>query len=242
MTARSKASRIALAAVLLLTGGSALPQTPEIVIKNPGPGPLPYVIDQSGVVARTASGVCVRTGFWSPELAAKFAAAGCACDKDLLPKEVCEPPAPKAEPAPAPKAEPAPPPPPPAPKVITLSTKSLFDFNKATLTPAGRQAIDAEVLAKIGEIAKISPVIVSGHTDRLGSAQFNQKLSERRAEAVKSYLVSKEMSADQIETFGYGKTQPVPGVSCPDSLKRAQLIECLAPNRRVTVEVKGDPK
>lgn len=239
MIARSNASRIAHAAVLLLTGAAAMAQTQEIVIKDPGTGPLPYVIDQRGVVARTAAGLCVRTGFWSPELAAKFPAAGCACDKDLLPKEVCEPPAPKAEPAPPPKAEPAPPPP---PKVITLSAKSLFDFNKATLTPAGRQAIDAEVLAKLGEFGKITSVTVSGHTDRLGSAQFNQKLSERRAEAVKSYLVSKGLSADQIETFGYGKTQPVPGVSCPDSLKRAELIECLAPNRRVVVEVKGDPK
>jgi OOP family OmpA-OmpF porin len=126
--------------------------------------------------------------------------------------------------------------------VITLSAKSLFDFDKAILTPAGRQAIDAEVMAKLGEFARISSVIVSGHADRLGSAQFNQKLSERRADAVKAHLVSKGLSPDQIETFGYGKTQPVPGVSCPDALKRAQLIECLAPNRRVTVEVKGDPK
>ena len=85
---------------------------------------IPYVIDARGVVARSATGLCWRTGYWTPAYAASVPEVGCACDKDLLPKDVCEKPAPAA--APAPKAEqPAAPAPAPAPKPaaqkITLS-------------------------------------------------------------------------------------------------------------------------
>ena len=237
-----KLARYAAAAALACAALSVQAQTPD-----PGQaGVLPYVIDQRGMVARSGTGLCWRTGYWSPQLAAetKLPGAqfpvGCECDKDLMPKEKCEPPPPPAAPAPAPA--PAAAPGPAAPKVITLSAKSLFAFNKAVLTPEGRDAVDKEVLSKMGEFKTVTSVIVSGHADRLGSAAYNQKLSERRAEAVKAYLVSKGVDANTIETFGYGKTQPVPEVKCDDKLKRKQLIECLAPNRRVVVEVKGDAK
>jgi OOP family OmpA-OmpF porin len=241
----AKSRVLALAATLgtLLAAAPTLQaQVKDIVVDPAKASVFPYVVDQRGVVARSATGLCSRTGFWTPQLAAQFPEAGCACDKDALPKEVCEPPAPKAVEAPPLAPAPAPVPAPAAPKVITLSAKSLFEFNKAVLTPAGKEAIDKEVASRLGEFGKINAVIVSGHTDRLGSAQYNQKLSERRAEAVKSHLVGKGVAQDVIETFGYGKTQPVPEVKCDDGLKRAQLIECLAPNRRVVVEVKGDPK
>jgi OOP family OmpA-OmpF porin len=234
---------LALAATLgaLLTAAPALQaQVKDIVVDPAKASVFPYVVDQRGVVARSATGLCSRTGFWTPQLAAQFPEAGCACDKDALPKEVCDPPAPKAVEAPQPV--PAPVPAPAPPKVITLSAKSLFELNNAALKPAGKEAIDKEVVSRLGEFGKINAVIVSGHADRLGSAQYNQKLSERRAEAVKAYLVGKGVARDVIETFGYGKTQPVPEVKCDDQLKRTQLIECLAPNRRVVVEVKGDPK
>jgi OOP family OmpA-OmpF porin len=71
----------------------------------------------------------------------------------------------------------------------------------------------------------------------LGSAQYNQKLSERRAEAVKAYLVKQGADAAKIETYGFGKTLQVK--SCPDQKERKALIECLQPNRRVVVEVEG---
>jgi OOP family OmpA-OmpF porin len=83
-------------------------------------------------------------------------------------------------------------------------------------------------------------VNVNGHTDRIGSSQYNQKLSERRAETVKAYLISKGTDASKIETYGFGKTTPVK--SCPDQKDRKALIACLQPNRRVEVEVKGVPK
>jgi OOP family OmpA-OmpF porin len=82
-------------------------------------------------------------------------------------------------------------------------------------------------------------VLVTGHTDRIGSQAYNQKLSERRADAVRDYLVSKGVPRDKIETLGMGKTQPIPGVVCNQKALR-ELIACLAPNRRVEVEVKGD--
>jgi OOP family OmpA-OmpF porin len=90
------------------------------------------------------------------------------------------------------------------------------------------------------EFAVIQFVNVSGHTDRLGSAQYNQKLSERRAEAVKRYLVARGFDASKVETYGFGKTTPVK--SCPDQKSRKALIECLAPNRRVVVDIQGTPR
>ena len=86
---------------------------------------------------------------------------------------------------------------------------------------------------------KLELVLVTGHTDRIGTQQYNQKLSERRADAVRDYLVSKGVPSDKIETLGMGKTQPVPGVVCNQKALK-ELIACLAPNRRVEVEVKGE--
>ena len=79
-------------------------------------------------------------------------------------------------------------------------------------------------------------MVVTGHTDRLGSQQYNQKLSEKRADTVATYLKQKGVSAN-METLGFGKTLAVK--ACEDKLPRKQLIECLAPNRRVEIEVKG---
>ena len=122
---------------------------------------------------------------------------------------------------------------------ITLASKALFDFDKAVLKPEGKAAIDSEILSKLPQVQKLELVLVTGHTDRIGTQQYNQKLSERRADAVRDYLVSKGVPKDKIETLGMGKTQPVPGVVCTMTQLKA-LIACLAPNRRVEVEVKGE--
>lgn len=196
-----------------------------------------YVIDGRGEVAKSGFGLCWRTGYWTPAAAANDP-AGCACDKDLMPKEKCEPamakPAAPAAPAAAPAA--------PVVKAVTLGAKELFGFNDARLSKGGAAEIDKQVIDKLKDVGKVTFVLVTGHTDRLGSHQYNQKLSEKRAEAVKAYLVKKGMKADLIETMGAGKTQPVPGVVCADKMPRKKLIECLAPNRRVVVEIKADPK
>ncbi len=176
--------------------------------------------------------LCWRTGYWTPAMAIVE------CDPDLVPKPPAPPPA-----APPPSAPP-PPAPPPAPGLqkITLATKALFDFDKAVLKPEGKTAIDTEVLSKLANVSKLELVLVTGHTDRIGTQAYNQKLSERRADAVRNYLVSKGVAKDKIETLGMGKTQPVPGVVCnqPYPKERKALIACLAPNRRVEVEVKGE--
>ena len=122
---------------------------------------------------------------------------------------------------------------------ITLASKALFDFDKAVLKPEGKAAIDAEIITKLNQIQKLELVLVTGHTDRIGTQQYNQKLSERRADAVRNYLVSKGMPKDKIETLGMGKTQPVPGLNCQQKNMK-ELIACLAPDRRVEVEVKGE--
>ena len=105
------------------------------------------------------------------------------------------------------------------------------------LTKSARAKLDSAVIGKLGTCADVTSVIITGHTDRLGSQSYNQKLSEKRASAVQSYLTGKGVKADVIDTMGAGKTQPIK--SCDDKLGRKALIECLAPNRRVTVDVKG---
>ena len=169
------------------------------------------------------------------------------------PKPAAAPPPP---PPPAPVVQPAPPPPPPPPApvakpepkpeppkkpaVLNLASTELFEFNKAVLTPEARTKLDGEVVAKLRDMKEVRFIIVNGHADRLGSAQYNQKLSEKRADAVRAYLVSKGVDASKVETLGFGKTLPVK--SCPEQKNRKDLIECLSPNRRVVVEVQGTPR
>jgi len=166
------------------------------------------------------------------------------------PEKPAPQPAPVAKPAaaPQPQAVPAPPAPvakpqPEAPKkpaIVNLASTELFEFNKAVLTKEARARIDTEVVAKLGDLRDVRYIIINGHADRLGSTQYNQKLSEKRADAVRAYLVSKGVAADKVETLGFGKTLPVK--SCPDQKERKGLIECLSPNRRVVVEVQGTPR
>lgn len=174
--------------------------------------------------------LCWRSGYWTPAMAIE------ACDPDLVPK-----PKPVAAPAPAPAPAAETPAPAPAPKVqkITLASKALFDFDKAILKPEGKAAIDSEIVAKLPDVQKLELVLVTGHTDRIGTERYNQKLSERRADAVRDYLVSKGVPKDKIETLGMGKTQPLPGVICHQKNFKA-LVACLAPDRRVEIEVKGE--
>ena len=131
--------------------------------------------------------------------------------------------------------------------VLDLADGSLrmiatFAFGKADLSAAGKDQLDKNVIAKLGSCASVKLMLITGHTDRIGSHAANQKLSEKRADTVKAYLASKGAKADAVETMGAGKTQPVPGVKCDDKLPRKKLIECLAPNRRVVIEVQGPGK
>ena len=187
-----------------------------------------YVIDQRGEVVLSGTGLCWRTGFWTPAAAAKDP-AGCKCDKDLLPKEVCEPPAPRAAAVPGAK---------PTGDKITIAADALFDFDKAVLRPEGKKKLD-EVAAKSKEI-KLEVILAVGHTDRFGSVAYNMKLSDRRAAAVKSYLVSKGVDANRIYTEGKGPKNPVTKPDqCPGKKATKAVIQCLQPDRRVDIELIG---
>ena len=180
-------------------------------------------------------------------VSAWFALVLAACATQEPPKPA---PAPEPKPAPAPAPKPSavqevkpaavPKPEPKKPAVVNLGSTELFEFNKATLTDEAKRKLDGEVVAKLRDFGQVRFINVNGHADRLGSVQYNQRLSEKRADAVRAYLVSKGVDASQIETLGFGKTTPVK--SCPDQKDRKGLIECLAPNRRVEVEIQGTPR
>jgi OOP family OmpA-OmpF porin len=192
-----------------------------------------YAVDTSNMVWRNYQNECWRAD-WTPAMAIAE------CDPDLVPKPAARPaPAPApAAPAPKPAAKPAP----GAPKPVVLRTTVNFASNEAVLDAADRAKLDTDIVGKLGTVGAIGFVNVNGHTDRMGSAQYNQKLSERRAAAVKAYLVSKGMDASKIEVYGFGKTFPIPTLKCPDQKDRKALIACLEPNRRTEVELQGAPR
>ncbi|MES2603802.1 MAG: OmpA family protein [Pseudomonadota bacterium] len=142
--------------------------------------------------------------------------------------------APRAAPAPAPA--PATPPPPAAPTRITLMADTAFDFDKATLKPEGRAELD-KLIADLRTL-DYGSITVDGHTDRIGSDQYNQDLSQRRAQAVKDYLVSTgNIATAKVNANGEGESSPVTRADQCNNLERPALITCLAPDRRVEVEV-----
>jgi OOP family OmpA-OmpF porin len=165
-----------------------------------------------------------------------LAFAGCAATPEPAP--------PPPPPAPAPRPEPTPPPPPPPPpapapapkpeKVTTASTVN-FDFDRYVIRPDARSKLD-DLVGKLRNV-NLEVVIAVGHADRLGGDAYNMKLSVRRADSVKAYLVSKGISASRVYTEGKGERQPVK--DCKGSGKTKELIACLEPNRRVETEAVG---
>jgi len=153
------------------------------------------------------------------------------------PVVVAPPPPP---PPPVVVAPPPPPPPPPAPKppkTVNFAADSFFDTNKATLKPAGEESLNK--FAHDLDGVKYSDIKVIGHTDYRGSVKLNDALSVRRADAVKQYLISLHIDAGKITTKGVGSTEPM---TKPDECKKkkgAALSACLAPDRRVQIDVSG---
>jgi OOP family OmpA-OmpF porin len=185
-----------------------------------------YLFDTRGGVAKSGFGLCWKTTRWTPAMAIAE------CDPELVKKP--EPPKAAApEPAPAPAPTPK-----PAAQKVTLAADTLFDFDKAVLRSEGKAKLD-DLISKLKDI-KLEVIIAVGHADRIGSDKYNQKLSEKRAEAVKAYLVSKGVEPNRIYTEGKGEKQPVTGDKCGKSEKKSKkLIECLQPDRRVEIEVIG---
>jgi OmpA-OmpF porin, OOP family len=158
--------------------------------------------------------LCWRDSTWTP------ATAAVGCDGALVP-------APAAAPAPPPPA-PAPAPAPVAASKVTFAADAFFDFDKSVLKPEGRAKLD-DLVSKIRDV-NLEVIIAVGHTDSIGSDAYNQRLSVRRAEAVKAYLVSKGIERNRVYTEGKGEKQPV-----ADN----KTAEGRAKNRRVEIEVVG---
>jgi outer membrane protein OmpA-like peptidoglycan-associated protein len=128
---------------------------------------------------------------------------------------------------------------PPTKKVIrvTLEAGPRFDFNKAALRPTGKEKMD-KFLSDLQEI-DYETISVVGHTDRIGPAAVNQKLSKQRADSIKQYLANNNIPAGKITARGVGSTQPVTKPDECKGLKGKKLIDCLQPDRRVEVEASG---
>jgi OOP family OmpA-OmpF porin len=227
-----------LKSALVIFGGIAvlLPAATMAQVNGKNQG---YLVDQDfNVVTAVGGTVCVRTSDWTPARAAA-AAAGAFCDPDLVPKKAA-PGAPASAPAPkaaAPAATPKPEAQKLLPQKINFSADALFDFNKADLRPAGKAMLDD--LTRVLQGAKYEVILAIGHADRIGSAPYNQKLSVRRAETVKKYLVDKGIAPNRVYAEGKGETQPLTKAGDCRMKNRKALIACLQPDRRVDVEVTG---
>jgi OOP family OmpA-OmpF porin len=202
-----------------------------------------YAQDARGIIVRSTYGLCWRTGFWTP------ADAVVGCDGVLAPpvaKSIAPTFVAKPDPTPTtptavtvtlPPAAPAvveKPAPTPAPKPVIVTEKfnleadALFDSGKADLKPAGKTKID-ELVAKLKGF-NLESITATGHTDSVGAAEPNQKLSVKRAESVKAYLVSKGIDTNRIRTDGKGETQPIAG---------NKTATDRAKNRRVELDITG---
>jgi OOP family OmpA-OmpF porin len=170
----------------------------------------------SGDTWKSGAGLCWRDASWTPATAAK------GCDGALV--------APAAVVAPtvAPKPAPAPAPQQPAAAKVTYAADAFFDFDKSVIKPAGKAKLD-DLVGKVKGI-NLEVIIAVGHTDSVGTDAYNQKLSVRRAESVKAYLVSKGIEKNRIYTEGKGEKQPV----ADNKTKEGR-----AKNRRVEIEVVG---
>ncbi len=214
-----------LAAALAAFGTAALAE-PGYVTQTYGGGPV-----------MTPFGECVHTGTWTPDQAIS------PCD--AVPRAGVAP-APVVQSEPQPRA--AQPdtlaqnesPRGPVLERISLSTDVLFDFGKAELKDPGKEKLD-ELAGRIQD-ANLEAIVATGHADRIGKEDTNQKLSEARAQAVKDYLGGK-VATQNIEVAGKGESEPVTGAACDrmgaEQRKNRKLVECLQPDRRVEIEVFG---
>jgi len=182
-----------------------------------------------GSVWKNTAGDCWRDASWTPDTAVAGCDGAQALKVALAPETPA--PAPLVSPAPAPNAVAPALVPVPAPVAVTkvnYATDTFFDFDKAILKPEGKAKLD-DLIGKLKGI-KLEVLIVVGHTDSIGSHDYNLKLSVARSAAVRDYLVSKDIKKNDVYTEGKGKTQPIADNKTADGR---------AKNRRVEIEVVG---
>jgi OmpA-OmpF porin, OOP family len=192
-----------------------------------------YLVDSYGnnITTSSTTGLCVRDSDWTPGRSAE------PCDPANKP--VAAAPAPRAAVVAAapPAASPQPEPAKPLPQKIAFSADALFAFDKSELKPEGKAMLDDLVRKLDGTTYDV--ISATGHTDRFGSNEYNQKLSERRANAVKEYLMSKDVLASRVNAEGKGEAQPITKAGECAGAKSTKVIACLQPDRRVDVEMHG---
>lgn len=222
-------SRLTVIAALAVLGTIGVPSA-QAAERSAG-----YWYDNAGNVWKNNYKECWRAGYWTPSMATAE------CDPDLVKKEEQKPAAAKQHTVPAQPLVPPTGPAKPAFAKVTIQAEALFDFDKAVVRPDGKEVLDREVVAKMKQYPQVEVLLITGHADRIGSEKYNMKLSERRAKAVKDYLISQGIEANRLETAAKGESEPV--VSCkeikgPENRHNKKLVECLQPNRRVVVEIK----
>ena len=225
------AAAVACALSLGFTSNAALAQH---AFNDPSQRALIYN-QQTPQVIKSGFGLCWHSGFGPGPVSTAE------CDPNY--RAPTPPVVQRAVPAPVPApvvvtaAPPMAPKPVPVAQKVTLDADTLFDFDKAVLRPEGRKTLDRFVL----QLKDIDPdtIIAVGHTDRFGTGQYNQDLSERRVGTVKAYLLDSGGVFSKLHTEGKGETMPVTKAGDCKGAKSAKVIACLQPDRRVEVEVIG---
>ena len=229
--------------ILGLLGAIALATFYNTAIAESFPEKTGYLIDSRGNVVKNSYGDCWRTGYWTPAMAVEE------CDPGLVKKiepKKAEPllPAPAPVPAPVAPSETKP------PAIATVaperpiveayfSAEALFDFDEAVVKPEGQKILNENIVPGMRMHPEVALLIITGHADRIGTEEYNQDLSERRANAVKAYLVKQGIVAERMRASGKGESEPNPQANTRQACKGMsgnRLIVCLKPDRRVTVE------
>lgn len=199
----NKLLKVLFAASAVVAISASAQTSQEIMAKKPYSA---YLQDQSGVIVRSATGLCWHTGYWTP------ADAVPGCDGPLTRPAATE--APVAVVAVATSEK------------VTFAADTFFNFDKSTLKTEGKATLD-QLVADIANM-DVEVIVAVGYTDWIGTEAYNLKLSERRADAVKAYLVSKGIDPQKVYTEGKGKNDPI--ASNKTAAGRAK-------NRRVEIEV-----
>jgi OOP family OmpA-OmpF porin len=121
---------------------------------------------------------------------------------------------------------------------VTLNADMIFAFDKANLTDEGKNILN-RIVVNTKTLKGLEAITIVGYTDRIGTDAYNIKLSERRAQTVRNYIVSQGVSDDHISVEGRGKAKPITGNSCKGNAATKKLIACLQPDRRAVIEIIG---
>jgi OOP family OmpA-OmpF porin len=191
--------------------------------------PSEWASNQANKTWKDTAGECWRSSNWTPAMETPECGAVKKVEIAPAPVVVAAAPAPvAAAPAPAPVTR-------TVTKKVAFSAEDLFAFDKSDLKPEGKQKLD-QLITDLKSTDNES-IVATGHADRIGNKKYNQKLSERRANSVRSYLIAGGIAADTVRAEGRGETQPITKSGDCKGPVSNKLKACLQADRRVEVEV-----